>query len=338
MPIRKAVNRLPPLPFGSRTSTFDYSAYDISERLKTLINGLKEYESLNNSEGFLGQSSLININGLELSASATTPIQFKVEESNSTILLIPFAGEGAVRVDGRVLNYRAGETATFLANGTLSGESTTHSLIKVKIDTNRLHLTACSMLGLSPHSPLTLNLRASYEVKLNVGSVSFETLFRQYANLVDQYSLQPHLLNQLNIDDSIYRLIVMILQPSLHLGNTLLHSSNQYDRRLLDRTCQYIQTHLHQPITITMLERISCMSTRKLQYTFQDRFRCTPMEWLRSERLKHANELIVNAQPSTTLASIALLCGFNKSSTFAQYYKNQFGELPSSTLSRYLGN
>jgi transcriptional regulator GlxA family with amidase domain len=78
------------------------------------------------------------------------------------------------------------------------------------------------------------------------------------------------------------------------------------------------------------------MSRRKLHYAFLKRYNCTPMQWVRAERLTLVHNQLNHAIPGDKVTSIALNCGFNKPAAFAEYYNKRFGELPSATLTRAL--
>ena len=249
-------------------------------------------------------------------------------------MLIPFAGEGSANVDSRNVHYRTGKTAAFLSNQVVEGKSTTRSLLMINVDANRLLQTARGMAGTSPDMPCKLDLNFSREVNLHFGSVSFDTIFREYANIINQFDAMPEALNRMRLDDAIYSAIVMMLQPAIYLGAPSQLGSIKYDKRLLDQTCQFIQANLTQPISLIMLDQISGMSRRKLHYAFLDCYRCTPMQWVRAERLPLVQSQLRNARPQATVSELAYSCGFTKMSTFAQYYRHRFGELPSATLSK----
>jgi AraC-like DNA-binding protein len=331
-------NKLPALAFGGRTAQFVQCPYNMGDQLRGLIKGLKAYESMAKPSEFLSQSSLLNINGLKLAATSSTPVQYKTDKTDKTgnaMLLIPFSGEGSATVGQRTINYRVGNVAAFLpGDGAVEGKCSARSLLMANIDTNRLEQTARGMLGVSPDAPSILDLNSPREVNLHFGSVSFDAIFRQYAGIINQFVLMPQTLNKMGLDDGFYSATVMMLQPSLFLGAASLASDIKYEKRLLDKTCQYIQANLTQPITLVMLDQVSSMSRRKLHYAFQDRYSCTPMQWVRLERLALAHSRLAHAQFGTTVTEVALSCGFTKMSTFAYYYHNRFGELPSATLSR----
>jgi transcriptional regulator GlxA family with amidase domain len=126
----------------------------------------------------------------------------------------------------------------------------------------------------------------------------------------------------------------MMLKPDLFKLEASIDTTQSYSKNLLDRACQYIQEHLHELITLTDLEKVSCMSKRNLQYAFQQHFNCTPMQWLRMQRLETARSMLLKKESNLSITATALLCGFNNPSAFAHNYNLRFGELPSVTISR----
>ena len=329
-------SHLAALAFGERSMQIDEAPYDMGERLKTIAPGLLGYESLIEDKLFCHHSSLLTINGMKIVATASTPVRSQVTKTNKTTLIIPFSGQGNLIADGRALQWQAGINAVLLPNCGGSSESTNRSVLMIDLDPNKLEMIARSMLGISPDSAALLNIQIPREVNLQVGRVSFDSVFRQLTNLLDQYSVQPELLNQSGIDELFYRNIVIILQPSLFLDASTSTPNRKYARRLLDRVCQYVEAHLNEPISLTDLERISSMSKRKLHYAFLKRYNCTPMQWIRTERLTLLHNKLNQAPPGDKVTTIALDCGFNKSTTYVDYYTKQFGELPSATLARSL--
>jgi AraC-like DNA-binding protein len=327
---------LPPLVFGGRSAKIDDSVNEMEDRLHEVISGLKECESIADHGVFQHQSCLLNVNGMKMVATASTPVRFKINPNEDTTLMIPFYGQGNFIIDGRLIHWQSGVNALLLPNSTGSGESALQSVLMLNINPQKLESIARSMLGMNQHSQNILDLHAPRKLSLQVGRLSFETVFRQLANLLDQFSLQPELLNQTAIDDNFYRNLIVMLQPELFLDELSSTPSRKYARRLLDRVCDYVQAHLNQPITLSALERVSNMSARNLHYAFLKRYNTTPMRWVRTERLMMANNHLTSAPPGTTVTAIALSCGFTKPAAFAAYYQQHFGELPSTTLARAL--
>ena len=56
------------------------------------------------------------------------------------------------------------------------------------------------------------------------------------------------------------------------------------------------------------------------------------MGFLTEERLKSARERLLKSNFETSVALIALDCGFINLSRFSQYYRKRFDEVPSATL------
>jgi AraC-like DNA-binding protein len=327
---------IPPLAFGGQTSAYIKSPYDMASILKPLIKGLKDYDSLVKPGDFLSQSSVLDINGLTCVATSSTPALYKAN-STDTGLIIPMHGEGRVSRGVGSYKYRSGATAVLLSAGDFSVENSNRSVLILKIDEAKLEQTAMGMLGFEANKPILKDAINSRELSLHLGNISFDTTFRHYANLLNQYHKHSELLNKTGIDDGIYSTAAVMLFPQLFVDTFNLVIDNQYERRLLDQTCQYIKANLTSPITLTMLDKVSSMSRRKLHYAFLDRFDCSPMQWVRNERLALAHSMLTHAEPWLTVTAIALSCGFTKMSTFAQFYRARFGELPSETLSKVYG-
>jgi AraC-like DNA-binding protein len=305
-------------------------------QVKSVIKGLKEYESLSKPGGFVSQSSLLNINGLKLAATTSTPVQYKTNHSDSIAMLIAFYGENTVSIEGSKFNIRAGATAGLYTGDELSGACTTRSLLVLNFDAAKLESTARGMLGITSETSSVFNLHQPREVSLQCGTLSFDTTFRQFANIVDQFASQPEMLTMMGVDDGFYSLMAMSLKPQLFLNMPNLSSGIKYEKKILDRTCQYIRANLAYPISLAMLDQVSSMSRRKLHYAFLRHYRCSPMEWVRTQRLAEVQNQLAHAQSEVTVSAVAMAYGFTKMSSFAQYYKIKYGELPSATLSRSL--
>jgi len=333
---KKTAKLLPPLVFGGRSAKIDDSANGMRDRIKNVVSGLQEYESMADHGTFQHQSSLLNINGMAMIASASTPVRVKLNRNENTTLLIPFFGQGNLIVDGRMHQWQAGVNAILLPQCEANGESYLNSVLVMDLDRKKLASVLSCMLGSDQNSTSILDIQGPRKIALQVGRLSFETIFRQLANLLDQFALQPELLNHTAIDENIYRNLAFMLNPELFLDEYSSTPNRKYARRLLDRVCDYAQAHLSQPISITTLERVSNMSARNLHYAFLKRYNTTPMRWIRTERLIMAHCQLTSASPGITVTSIALSCGFSKPASFADYYFKQYGELPSTTLARAL--
>ncbi len=331
-----SLDSLPALAFGDRFSRRDHTEQEIVQRLRFVDPGVQACVALDPASALFHRSSVLSVNGMKCIATATTPVRIHSEPTSHYRLMIPFVGNLSILVDGVALNCLAGTSAVFISDQALVAESSLASFMTINIDCERLEQITRVMLGLASNSPTGLDLQSSRELSLQVGRVSFEIVFRLLSRVLDQFLYEPDLLDTAGLDDCFYRHIAMLLQPALFFKQTDSTPSSEFSRRKLDKVCDYAISRLHQPITLTALEQIGRMSKRSLHYAFQSRFGCTPMQWVRQERLSLARSHIHSAKNGVSITSIALSCGFTKPARFADYYNQHFGELPSVTLARVI--
>jgi AraC-like DNA-binding protein len=88
------------------------------------------------------------------------------------------------------------------------------------------------------------------------------------------------------------------------------------------------------PFTVATLARSVGISARALQDGFRQHLGMSPMQYLRTVRLRAVRDelLALDAEDSTTVADVATRWGFTHLGRFAQYYRARYGEAPSRTL------
>jgi AraC family ethanolamine operon transcriptional activator len=103
--------------------------------------------------------------------------------------------------------------------------------------------------------------------------------------------------------------------------------------KLVGRATEYIEAHIHTPLTLKDLYTALEVSRRTLFYSFESVFGVTPMEYIKTQRLQGARRMLKQADPTTTsIVAVAHQWGFWHSGQFAKAYKTMFGELPSESL------
>jgi AraC-like DNA-binding protein len=95
---------------------------------------------------------------------------------------------------------------------------------------------------------------------------------------------------------------------------------------------EYVEANWNRPITVEALASAADASARSVFKAFRDSRNCSPMAYVRSIRLAHARRMLQQPEPGTTVASVALACGFFNSGHFSLHYRLAFGEQPSRTL------
>ncbi|MDB5967315.1 MAG: AraC family transcriptional regulator [Polaromonas sp.] len=94
----------------------------------------------------------------------------------------------------------------------------------------------------------------------------------------------------------------------------------------------YIESHAGEPLRLGDIARATEVPARTLLDAFQ-RFRDhSPMQYLREVRLDMAHRQLSRPDAPSTVASVALDCGFLHLGRFAQAYRERFGQPPSVTL------
>jgi AraC-like DNA-binding protein len=139
----------------------------------------------------------------------------------------------------------------------------------------------------------------------------------------------------LRLDDLLTRLTVLLLVPFLRRDLRGTAQAAPAQRTRLQEITEWIEAHLHQPIALSDLERMSHFSRRTLQYAFRSEFGCTPMQWIRTRRLERAKAQLLNARAGDTVASIARATGYVSTSAFSRDFRKHHGCRPVDVFRRY---
>jgi AraC-like DNA-binding protein len=102
--------------------------------------------------------------------------------------------------------------------------------------------------------------------------------------------------------------------------------------RGLKRAIELIQRDFARPWTIPQLASASGVARRTLQTQFRRFIGASPLQFLRETRLAEARRQFVRAESTTTVTSAAIACGFTHLGRFPAWYRERYGESPSTTL------
>lgn len=133
--------------------------------------------------------------------------------------------------------------------------------------------------------------------------------------------------------------ITLLLGQAATVRSRPLRAHRQRARklRILREARAYIDDCLdrqHSPGIVEICAQLG-VCERSLQYSFRDLLQLTPVAYLRGRRLHRARRDLLATPPGTaTVTAIALRYGFLHLGKFAQDYRRQFGERPSTTLVR----
>lgn len=326
------------LPFGNQRATPNTRLDALSSSLSDALPGGFDIDILGPIASFRHKTAVIRAGQLSIAATATTPISVKRGEVPYATLRIPSSGACTFKLrNGRCVEQQ-GRTAVLLSGQAREAETCgVYAGTHLAIDPDRLLSTAQSIAGANVRVDSdTLALDQDREIQLQQGAYCFDAIFRAHFSLIDALVAQPIALAMYAVDDMIYRSIAMMLYPALFDSDTGTSKIVlSVERRTIDAVCDYIRAHIDEAISLTRLEQVSGFSRRSLQYAFLRHFACTPMQWLRERRLELARTILTSPDCNTSIAQVALTCGFPISGLFSQYYVARYGERPSATLTRH---
>lgn len=112
-------------------------------------------------------------------------------------------------------------------------------------------------------------------------------MIRHVGLLIDGLIQQPEILQQSGIDNMVYRIVAMMLQPERFLpGDAITGPKTYRNSAPLLIACDYIHSNLDQCIELNDLAQVSGMSERNMQYLFRSSLAVRPCVGLHSNGWK----------------------------------------------------
>lgn len=149
-------------------------------------------------------------------------------------------------------------------------------------------------------------------------------------------AMEPNLVSRMELDQLLERLLAGLLLAAsggveaLDLASpasTITAQDEAFEALLV---C--IRSGLAQPLNLSLLESWTQRPRRELQMVFRERLGCTPMQWIRRERLNQARRRLEHPQPGDTVAAIARECGYGSAARFSADFRREFLCAPSCLL------
>jgi AraC family transcriptional regulator, ethanolamine operon transcriptional activator len=130
------------------------------------------------------------------------------------------------------------------------------------------------------------------------------------------------------IDDNCRRLLTGCRAPGCGANGM---NGTSARTAIVARARSVIAAKCQEPISVLDLARTLDISTRTLEYSFQEILNTTPASYIKIVRLHEARRAIRACEPGRTVTDIASTWGFWHFGRFASDYRKLFGELPSET-------
>lgn len=283
-------------------------------------------------DGWLGEHrtefSITSLGSLLITSGRTSPVALSYAQGERITVELCYAGCSRFRQASTDLHTAAGDILVFPNHGGILCGGL-HSGISFSLERRQLERTALAMWGCDIGAAL-----ATPHV-FSGGGGRARPLFALF-HYVDQLLLEdPHLADGLGLDDQVCRLVAFELARAAFPARV---SARWQGRRrwsgALDELVDYITSNRSGPITLTDLEERSQYSARHLQNLFRRKFGCTPMQFVRRQRLQAAMEQLRAAAETASVTRIARDCGYRSTSNFSSDFQRAFGERPSQVLRR----
>lgn len=329
---------LPPLLFGNEQARTHTSAQSFADEVDAIFSGVNAYDPMPSSGGvFRSLTAQIQLQGISLMSASISPTYVDRYRNRHLSVLLPISGdpECSAKVGSDEVKWGLGQCGVLLpvTDDRVIGTGGFRNQLMLQVDVEQLAAQAQSMLGM----PVTVTDLAADHIRglpLQLGQKSLLQGLLQTLPLLKIYANQPLLLNALGLNELLLRQVVMLLRPDAFFqAPEPPMAQDSYGRQQLVRQlCEFMRGHLSVSLTLSDLERFTGMSARTIQYAFKHVHGCTPMAWLREQRLVAAHDLLLT-KPAMNVSQVALACGFPSASLFAQSYRKKFGNTPTAARS-----
>ena len=328
---------LPPLAFGGDVAIAHSSEREFTDLIDRAIPGMNAYESLVGRDAFRSRTAALRMPQVTVVAAAISPTLVDRRGNADLTFLLPYAGTdpSACRVGhGDAVSWGLGLGGILLprTDEKVVGSGGFRSQVMWNLQPERLEQTARGMVGSDTSPDLrTDRLRL---LPQQVAGAPTEALVQGLLPLLQVCRRKPGVLAGLGVEDLFYRLSVMLLRPDLFEQPPAAAAGDAGSRRrCLGPLCEYIVAHLSDTITLSTLERFSGLSARTLQLAFREVHGCSPMSWVREQRLQRVRRGLLGARHETVEA-LARAAGFQAMPPFFLAYRRRFGETPGQTRHR----
>jgi AraC-like DNA-binding protein len=279
----------------------------------------------------------LTIGSIITTAWTAMPMRLLFSENQQLITLVGYGGTQRIRQASRTWGC-TDDSCLLMASESCSLETSLSSAVAFALSQERLLHTAMTMAGVNQKPTGWHQLLESahgWTKPADPAAPCLQEGLRQVIATAGQLSgFGTGLLERLNLDDQIYRLMAAMLIPELRQGDSLdrLIQRQRQGRDAFDELIDYIQKNLSEPLTLSHLESKSHYSRRALQYAFTERMGCSITQWIKSQRLDRARRRLENPGPTDTVSSISLECGYRSLGLFSVDFQQRFHVKPSQLL------
>lgn len=169
------------------------------------------------------------------------------------------------------------------------------------------------------------------------GSRELPVVWRAMLNhIAEQQRLGPLVMNNKRMHKAYGTLMAEMLlgnYANSYSEQIALHG-NSISPRHVRKAREIIHNSLEETISIAALASQVGVSVRSLQNGFRHFLGVTPLEYIRRHRLEKLHTALMEGNGTASVTELMLECGIVNFGRYAQYYRQQYGCLPSETLRR----
>ncbi len=282
------------------------------------------------------RKSLAFLSSLDLGACGLASLQYGFDVDIDAGCIEDFylvkwtlAGRGHLQCGGRTALTSPGSLViTDPAERTQIRMSAQCHHMTVRVSRRALLATLAAKLRRAPHKDLKFNLempmdgdfaRAWCELVAHICHISAtapaamasEDVRRQYSRTMME--------------------ILLSAAPHNH-SDSLAECANQVAAWHVGRARDYIHEHLAEDISITDIASAVGVTPRTLQSGFRKAFDLTPAEYVRRARVNALHRALLTADETAGVTNLMMKVGIVNFGRYAQYYREQMGVSPSTTL------
>ena len=279
----------------------------------------------------------LHLGSLVATAWTARPMRMVFSERQEHIVVLGYGGEQRLRQGSTTWPCAMGG-CVLMASAACTMESTLSSAVAFSLTRDRLLETAMAMGGyqLKPKGwDETVCQAHGWSPPANPVAPSLLAALRQTIAMAGQLSGYGRgLLDRLQFEDQIYRLMVAMLLPEMRQDKSMdrLLQRQQHGRDSFDELIDYIRQNLGETLSLTDLEARSHYYRRALQYAFAERMGCTATKWIKMQRLDRARQRLERPKPNDTVGNIARECGYRSLGLFSVDFQQRFHVKPSQLL------
>ena len=279
---------------------------------------IRQIQALEGYGDWWHQNGYLNFGALHLAAWLGSPLLLDTHRHEGHCVLLQHGGQVEWRQGSVCLELNPGDgligpgypwnlITTSLSSSSSCFLADPHRLLRTARAMGGAHWQPAGPAESVLHQPLPLPAERDL-----AGSSLLEALSRLLPFISAIAHQGEGLVQSLHLDDQIYRLLAALVFADLRNGEQPLPDLADRKRTdaCIDDLVDFIRLNLHRRLCLSDLERQSMYSRRALHYAFRARFDCSPMQWVRQQRLARALDRLQNPLQGESVLGVSLACGY----------------------------